>query len=652
MFKRLSGPKRRGLVSDPAEVARAFTEEPCLPAFNEWLDECPEYDIVILGGGVYDSNHQPHVGQLSLTSRNPGTAGCVLASRLSEDPDCRVLLLEAGESGSSRLYSRIPLASSKLFQGDASWAVKTEPQDFAEERQLYWPRAKMLGGCSSINGLMFHNGSPSDFDEWALIAGDPEWRWEHFQFYFKKFENFTQHKGYFAKQMARGRGGPMQTGFVGFHSNFAKLFIKSCVKHGVQRRHDFNTSESTLGTGRLMTFIDSGGKRSSTESAYLTSDVLARPNLVVLTGAHITRVLLAKSLMGGEKRAEGVEFAAGENRQRYRVRARREVVLSCGAVHTPQVLMLSGIGPAEHLRDIGIPCLHDLPVGQNLMDHVSGIKVNLRYRVTSNESLNSITHSGWKQIYALPSFAQWALFGTGKFLCTIADSVAFVRSTDRRLFPEHLFPDEVGDATTGENAPDIELFASPIAWWNHGLPTEQELPDSTHNLCSISSVLLRPTSLGDVTLRSADPFDQPIINPNYLSTQHDVAVLRRSVRLLLTLSQSQPLASVISRTETSPALDQSLHELSDPELDAVIRRRVETLYHPTSTARMASLSDGGVCDGHLRVHGIENLRIVDASAFPMTTSGHTAAPVIALAGQPDTHTHTRHSRAVVHRASS
>ncbi|KAH7100226.1 alcohol oxidase [Auriculariales sp. MPI-PUGE-AT-0066] len=599
LWKRLMSPKRRGITSSPTPTAKPVRNSSAVPALNENLDEFPEYDYVVLGGG---------------------TAGCVLAARLSEDPTKRVLLLEAGGSGVAKLYSRIPAASSKLFTTPAVWSIWTAPQANVERRELFWPRGKLLGGCSSINANMFHYGNPTDFDEWSRISGSDEWSWQKFQKYFIKFETYTSR--------AEFPSGPVQTGSFSHLSNWAQKFMQTCLSVGIQPRNDFNTSEGTLGVGKVLAYITSSGVRSSAESAYLTPAVLARPNLVVLTQAHITRILLAHDTVTGEKRAVGVEFASGKKKQRYRVRAKSEVIVSCGAVHTPHILQLSGIGPGKELESHGIPVLHDLPgVGKHLMDHT---EINIRFRVADKESVNELALKGWQQIYAVPSMVQWLMHGTGPLLCNFGETVAFVRSDDKVLFPEPEFQDKTLDTTSGSGSPDLELFATPLGWWNHGLGSDWPVP-RPKALCSVTAVLLRPTSTGEVTLKSSDPFDAPVVDPNYLASEHDFAVLRRGIRLLLRITQASPLNSLIDRTETSTALDQKLHEATDAELNTVIKQRLETLYHPTCTARMAPFEDGGVVDPQLRVYGIQGLRIVDASVFPTINSGHTTAPVLALA---------------------
>ncbi|EJD45817.1 alcohol oxidase [Auricularia subglabra TFB-10046 SS5] len=590
-----------GITTDADEVATKVSATAAATAFNESLVAYPEYDFVIVGGG---------------------TAGCALAARLSEDPAVRVLVLEAGTSGTAQLYSRMPISFSRLFKTRYDWGLDTEPQANLAQRKLVYPRGKLLGGCSSINAMMFHYGSPSDFDEWARISGDDQWSWANLHKYFMKFESFNEHPDFPLDATQRGFSGPVRTGFNG-HSGWCKQFVQACLTLGIPERSDFNTSKGTIGAGRVLTYIDQHGRRSSTETAYLTPQVLARPNLKVLLGAHVTRILLAQDHGTGTKRAVGVEFAMEKRGPRYRVRARREVALTAGAVHTPHILMLSGIGPADHLKTHGIPVMHDLSgVGQNLLDHPV---VNLWFRAPLKESLMAVG-SKVPTPKALAALLQWQVLGTGPMGSNLVESVAFVRSTERKLFPATDFPEELQDSTSAENAPDIEFLASPLAWKNHGLD-----PLAPGPMCSFGAVLLRPTSKGAVTLQSSDPFAAPRVDPNFLATPHDRVVLLRAIRLLLRIAKTQPITKLIVRGET--VLDGSLldKDPTDEQLDAIISQRVQTLYHPTSSARMASLDQGGVVDTNLNVHGIGGLRIADASVFPAINSGHTAAPVIAIA---------------------
>jgi len=290
------------------------------------------------------------------------------------------------------------------------------------------------------------------------------------------------------------------------------------------------------------------------------------------------------------------------------------------------VLMLSGVGPAEQLKSHSIPLIHDLPgVGSHLMDH---IVVDVRYRDKSKSALRLQPFTIWDHLRITLYTFQWMLFGTGPLSTNLAEAASFVRSEDSKLFLADDTPSVLEDTTSGPGAPDIEYFIAPMAYTEHGRG-----PIPPGYLWSIHEILLRPTSTGTITLKSSNPFEGPAIDPKYLSTEHDVNVLVRGLKLLFRIAKTGPLADALDETETDGFLDQELHKLDDKELAEVVKKRVETAYHPCSTARMAPLKEGGVVDPQLRVHGIPNLRVVDASIFPTIMAGHTAGPVLAVAEQ-------------------
>ncbi|CCM03610.1 uncharacterized protein FIBRA_05748 [Fibroporia radiculosa] len=504
---------------------------------------------------------------------------------------------------------------------------------------------------SAINAMIFHHGAPSDFDQWAEYQkgqkGAEGWTYKEFNRYFLKFEKFHPSKTYGPTDLtSRSFTGPVNVGYFSHTAASTKVFLEACSNAGVSPNPDFNTSRGTLGVNKVCSSRSEFGvgalidfrvpdpvkRRVTTESSYLTPSALARPNLKVATKARVARIIFDNTSNGSGLRAVGVQYTnAGEL---YEVRARKEVIVSAGALHTPHVLMLSGIGPADHLASHNIPVLVDLPgVGSHLMDHPV---IDFHYKDKSRALLSGISSGNprfnptpYNIFIALALLIQYKLTGRGLLTTNPAESAGFVRSSDPKLFPPNDFPieEDIEDTTSGPGAPDIEFFHTPVAYMEHGI---RMFPKGHY--FALHAVLLRPTSKGTVRLISSDPSDEPVLDPEYLSTKHDIDVLVRATRLVTRIARTEPFASLIDPSgDTDPLLDHGLHLASDERIVEFIRDRVETLYHPACSARMAPLEDGGVVDPFLRVHGIPNLRVVDASAFPTITSGHTASPVIAMA---------------------
>ncbi|KID94045.1 Glucose-methanol-choline oxidoreductase, partial [Metarhizium majus ARSEF 297] len=566
----------------------------------------PSYDYVIVGAGA---------------------AGCVLASKLSEDKDVSVLVLEAGGDNTKVLECKVPLMFSKLFHSQHDWDYYTVEQEAVASRRLYWPRGRIIGGSSSMNAMIYHHCSASDFDEWVSVHGCSGWGYQDLAPHFRSVEKFTPNPARPAIDAAnRGDAGKWQTGYSWLSQIVEDGFLPACDDAGIPPNSDINTENGSLGVTRLQSFIDSKGQRSSLATAFLTPDVLRRPNLYVACGAQVTRVLFDR-INTAEPTAIGVEFQVSRGRERYQVHARREVILSAGAVNTPQTLMLSGIGPEAELKRHSIARVFaNDNVGRQLKDHLCSNGVLCKSRKGS--TLDYLADD----IKAIPALVQWLLFGTGPLTSNVGEAAAFVRTFEYGL--PGLVPK---DYTSGDKAPDLEIIGAPIAFIHHG----EERPLDDANVFSLAPIGLRPQSSGTIRLKSADVFDHPIIDPQYLTDKedNDKKVLIAGLRLCLKIMRSPAFQKYL---DPVPANDDPSsywwpYSCSDPDavtddqLGRYLVERAFTLYHPVGSARMGPSPSNSVVDVECRVYGTNGLRVVDASIFPEQISGHPTAPIAAIA---------------------
>jgi choline dehydrogenase-like flavoprotein len=512
-----------------------------------------EYDVVVVGAG---------------------SAGCALAGRLTEDPSLRVLLLEAGGSDDV-LEVQIPAALYKVWRTRLDWNYTTEPQPGLGGRRLFWPRGKLLGGSSSINAMIYIRGAAADYDEWAQLTGDPSWSYESVLPLFRRMEDNARGADRF-----HGAGGPLRVEDPRSPHAWSRAAVESAVAAGYQRNDDFNGADQE-GAG-LYQLTQKRGRRWSAADAYL-HPVMDRPNLTVLTGALTTRVLLS----GG--RATGVEYR--RRGELHTAHAAAEVVLAGGAVNSPQLLMLSGIGPGEHLREVGVDVVHDLPgVGGGLQDHPL---VPVIWHTRHGRSLfRGESPSG---------YAKWFGARRGPLTSNLAEAGLFTRSR----------PDL--------DAPDLQYHFLPVKFWR------QAEVDPDVDAFTAAAVLVRVHSRGSVRLRSADPTWAPAVDAGYLTDSRDLDALVCGVEKAREIASSGPLAAVLGE-EWSPGGTVHTRE----GLRRAVRDTLESLYHPVSSCRMGT-DDAAVVDSSLRVHGVEGLRVVDASVMPTLVRGNTNAPTIMIA---------------------
>jgi choline dehydrogenase len=506
-----------------------------------------------------------------------GSAGCAVAARLSEDPATRVVLLEAGGEDRNR-WIHIPLGFGKTFADPTvNWCYETEPDPGAGDRRVFWPRGKVLGGSSSINGMVYIRGQAEDFDHWRQL-GNTGWSFDDVLPYFRRSEHQVRGADAF-----HGTGGPLCVSDVAKHP-ICEAFVAATTELGFPRNDDFNgASQDGVGYHQTTT---RNGKRCSTAVGYLRP-AMQRANLSVITSA------LTEKIVFEGRRAVGVMYRRAG--QPCTARAAREVILCGGAVNSPQLLLLSGIGPHEQLAEFGIPVLHHLPgVGKSLQDHYSApIKLRCKLPVTVNDVMLSNARK-------LRAGLEYYVLHRGPLAMISSPAALFARTR-----PELA-------------SPDIKISISPFS--------AERPQDGLHRFSGFTSIAyqLRPESRGEIKLKSPDPFDAPAVYPNYLATETDQRTIVAGLKLIRRiLASSQMQALIEAEFQPGPAVE------SDEELLDYARRRGGTVYHPTSTCKMGN-DPLAVVDAELRVHGVDGLRVADASIMPTVVSGNTNAATIMI----------------------
>jgi choline dehydrogenase len=522
--------------------------------------EAPVFDYVIIGGG---------------------SAGCVLANRLSENPAHRVLLLEAGPRRSN-LWIDMPAGLSKaIFPNRRNWSYMAEPDAQIKNRRVFVPRGKVLGGSSALNGMVYVRGQHEDYEQWRQ-SGNRGWGWDDVLPYFRKSEHRET-----GGDAYHGTGGPLWVTDSKRRHPIAEKFIASGMALGLKRNDDANGADQE-GIGYLQYTIRQG-KRHSTASAFI-DPVKYRPNLTIETDAMVDRILL------DGRRATGVEYRV--HAEVRRVGAGREIILAAGSLNSPKLLMLSGIGPADQLQALGIAVAHDLPgVGQNLQDH---FYVHTTWDTVPGGSWNQELR-GWRVIM---HGLQWLATHTGLLTMGSSQACAFAR-----VMP-------------GADRPDFQINFRPVSW---DFSRQDRLAIGRTPAVTASSCQLRPQSRGEIRLSSADPEAPPSIRPHYLSAVADQLAVIGGFRYMRQIFETSPLRDLMV-AETMPGSAC----LSDADLLDYIRSNANSMHHWSGTCKMGQ-DPMAVVDDRLRVHGIAGLRVIDASVMPTLVSGNTNAPTIMVA---------------------
>ncbi len=509
-----------------------------------------------------------------------GSAGCVLANRLSADPDRRVLLLEAGRGAPEA--SDIPADWVTMFNTGADWSFHTEPQEGCRGRRIFWPRGRMVGGSGALNAMIYIRGLPSDYDGWAA-AGCTGWGWSDVLPVFRSCENNAR----LGSDPLHGAGGPLHVSDPAHVDPGERLWLAAAEAVGYRRNDDFNGATQD-GVG-LFQFTVRNGERWGTAKAYLRP-ALARPNLQVRTGVTLTRVLIESG------RAVGVEFL--DRGRPEVVHATSEVVLAAGAIGSAHLLLLSGVGPADELRAIGVDPVHDLPgVGKDLQDHVN---VAITFAAKGPMGLGALTDGDWAA-----SLAEWREARTGLRTSAWVAAGGQVRSRP-----------EVAE-------PDLQLYGA--------MTPHRDYARFLHSGSGVTlhSTLQRPESRGEIRLRSADPIEAPAIDPRYFASDPsgtDLATLVEGVRINRRIAEAPPLAAILDGE-----LEPSAGCRTGTEIGGFVRGHCTTLYHPSSTCRMGTDPMAVTDPASLAVRGLAGLHVADASVIPRMVSGNINAPTIMIA---------------------
>jgi choline dehydrogenase len=506
-----------------------------------------------------------------------GSAGCVLANRLSAD-GARVLLLEAGERDTNPLI-HVPAGVGRLvYHQQLNWNYYSEPERFAGDRELHCPRGRVLGGSSSINGMLYVRGNPADYDGWAQ-TGCPGWTYEDVLPLFKKSESYDGGNSDF-----RGRGGPLRVEDYRTILPLTHLFVEAAQQAGFPLNPDLNGSgQEGVGYSQM---TRTGRFRASTAQTFL-KQARGRANLKVETNAIATNLLMDGA------RCVGVEFTQGGNLRK--ALAAREVVIAGGSINSPHLLQISGIGPAEHLRSLGIKVRHDLPgVGANLSDHYT---IRLVHRMKKLVSINELARGA----RLAREMIRFALTGRGALTFGVTSAMVFCRSRD------------------GLASPDLQLLFTPASYIFGKALVLEDTPGMTVAICPT-----RPDSRGEVMAKSADPLDRPAIRFNYLAQRSDLETMKAGFRIARRIFGS-PAFAPFDVGETRPGATVE----DDEAIEKFARSEGSSLYHPVGTCKMG-IDDRAVVDPRLKVRGLTGLRVADASIMPFLTTGNTNAPTIMI----------------------